>query len=181
MQESVNVFVSDEKGKLLTYHMPSSITILDLKKQLQRDHEVAANLPVIRIGLFLGSFSGKELFDHSKILASYNVTSEGIKVSFKDLGVVLPQNVAYNIYYAGPTVMILLFYFQSRFFYGQEQDWKLSQQVGALICFLHFFRRVLESNFVHNFSEAPERISQAAGITFFYWFVFSYCVMYLFL
>jgi hypothetical protein len=100
--------------------MPSSATILDLKEKLQRDHAGAKNLPVIRIGLFLGDFTGKELFDHSKELTIYNKTSEGISISFRDLGVVVSQQVGYNIAYIGPTVMILLFYFGSRTFYGQD-------------------------------------------------------------
>jgi very-long-chain enoyl-CoA reductase len=89
--------------------------------------------------------------------------------------------VGYNIAYIGPTVMILLFYFGSKRVYGVDQDWRTNQQVGVLVTFLHYFRRVLESNFVHNFTEAPQSITKAPFIMFYYWFLFGFVVMYYFL
>ena len=77
--------------------------------------------------------------------------------------------------------MTLVFYLCSAQIYGVEQKWKLNQTVGAIVAFLHYFRRVIESNFIHNFTEQPLPFAAIPGIMFYYWFLFGFCVMYFFL
>jgi hypothetical protein len=49
------------------------------------------------------------------------------------------------------------------------------------VAFLHYFRRVIESNFIHNFTEAPGHIRNIINIMIYYWFLFGFLVMYFFL
>ena len=133
------------------------------------------------MGLFLGDLKGRELFDHAKQLKDYKATSEGLQISYRDLGVVVPQQLVYNIAYIGPTCMILLFYFCSKQVYGTEQVWRYNQSVGSLVAFLHYFRRVIESNFIHNFTEAPGPVMNIFNIMFYYWGLYGFVVHYFFL
>jgi very-long-chain enoyl-CoA reductase len=142
---------------------------------------VQGNLSTRRIGLFLGDLKGRELFDHAKKLKDLNPTSEGLVMSYKDMGFVLPQQVVYNCAYIGPTLLILLFYFCSEQVYGVKQTWRFNQQVGTLVAFLHFFRRVIESNFIHNFTEAPAPIAAVPFIIFYYSGLYGIVVHYFFL
>ena len=46
--------------------------------------------------------------------------------------------------------------------------------------FLHYFRRILETNFVHNYNDMPSPIYMIPAIMIYYWFLFGFCVMYYF-
>ena len=59
-----------------------------------------------------------------------------------------------------------------------DQEWKFNQSVAAVVAFLHFFRRLIETNFLHVFTEQPLPLFSIPGIIFYYWFLFGYCVMY---
>ena len=188
----INVKVVDTEGNvLLSKEMSLKHTILDLKEQLQQNHPPAgksnplltciASLSTRRVGLFLGDSKGRELFEHGKNLGAVTKTSEGLLVTYKDLGPVVSQHLVYNAAYTGPTAMVLLFYFGSKQVYGVEQSFTINQKVGALVAFLHYFRRVIESNFVHVFTEQPLPWVAVPGIMFYYWFLFGFCVAYFFL
>ena len=54
--------------------------------------------------------------------------------------------------------------------------------MGALVAFLHFSRRLIESNFLHVFTEQALPWKEGlAEIATYYWFMFGYCVAYRFL
>jgi very-long-chain enoyl-CoA reductase len=77
--------------------------------------------------------------------------------------------------------MTVVFYAFSEQVYGKVAERKLNQKVGALVAFLHYFRRLIESNFIHRFTEQPLPWSEAWGIILYYGLMFGYCVMYFFL
>jgi very-long-chain enoyl-CoA reductase len=77
--------------------------------------------------------------------------------------------------------MTAVFYLCSKQIYGVEQEWRFNQTVGALVAFLHYFRRLIESNFIHRFTDQPLPWVAIPGIMFYYWFLFGICVMYFFL
>ena len=49
-----------------------------------------------------------------------------------------------------------------------------------VVAFLHYSRRVIESNFIHKFTEQPLPFKDLQIISFVYWFVFGFLVMYFF-
>ena len=77
--------------------------------------------------------------------------------------------------------MTAVFYLFSKQIYGVDQEWKFNQTVAAAVAFLHYFRRIIESNFIHVFTEQSLPADQYGGIIFSYWFLFGFCTMYLFL
>ena len=89
--------------------------------------------------------------------------------------------MTYNAAYIGPCVMTAVFYLYSKEIYGVDQEWRFNQTVAAVVAFLHYFRRLIESNFIHVFTEQPLPWAAIPGIMFYYWFLFGFCVMYFFL
>ena len=78
-------------------------------------------------------------------------------------------------------MMIVALYFCRKQIYGEEVPLKFNQVVGMVVAFLHYSRRVIESNFIHRFTEQPLPFTAIPGIMFYYWFLFGFVVMYFFL
>ncbi len=106
---------------------------------------------------------------------------KGIHFGHYDVGPDVSQQLTYSLAYIGPCVMTIVFFLFSKQIYGVDQGWKFNQIVAAVVVFIHFFRRVIELNYIHAFTEEPRPWRSIPGIIFYYWFLFGYCVMYLFL
>jgi very-long-chain enoyl-CoA reductase len=50
--------------------------------------------------------------------------------------------------------------------------------VAILVTFLHYFRRLMEVNFLHNYSEETLPWIAPVGLMLYYWFLWGYLVMY---
>ncbi len=81
---------------------------------------VLGDLSVMRVGLFLNDFKGRELFDHGKQLKDLKQGSDGLLIRYKDLGPVVSQQLTLNFAYIGPCVMTVVFYFFSKQIYGVD-------------------------------------------------------------
>lgn len=74
--------------------------------------------------------------------------------------------------------MILLFAFCGDMIYGESDIKRTNQAIGAFCSFAHYFRRVIESNFVHKFTEQLLPWASIPAIMFYYWILFGYLVAY---
>ena len=107
----LQVKIVDAKGEVLfAKDMSGESTVLDLKELFKARYAQAQKLPTIRIGLFINSYTGRELFDHSKQLKDIFKGSDAL-ICYKDIGFVVWQQLVYNIAYIGPVMMITALYF----------------------------------------------------------------------
>ena len=116
--EKLHVKIVDAKGEVLfASDVSAEATVLDLKELFKARYALAQNLSSKRIGFYINGYKGRELFDHGKHLKDLFKGSDAL-VSYKDLGPVFSQQLVYNIYYIGPTLLTVALYFFHQQIYG---------------------------------------------------------------
>ena len=59
----------------------------------------------------IGDYKYRSLFDDNKKIGDLVKSSEGLLLTYKDLGPVVSQQLIYNLAYIGSTLLILYLYF----------------------------------------------------------------------
>ncbi|CAO0798464.1 unnamed protein product [Mucor circinelloides] len=93
----------------------------------------------------------KKVLDLDKTLEEQGI-NEQTNVYFKDLGAQIGWRTVFMIEYAGPILIHPIFYYLSKFIYGSSFTHSPMQTVTYYMVMAHFFKRELETVFVHRFS-----------------------------
>ncbi|KAI9183887.1 3-oxo-5a-steroid 4- dehydrogenase [Blastocladiella emersonii ATCC 22665] len=114
------------------------------------------------------TFGKKVLDDDAKTLWSYRV-EDGATVQFKDLGPQIGWRTVFLIEYLGPMLIYPVFFHFGHLIYGQDFEHTPTQGLLYSMLMLHFFKRELETLFVHRFSHGTMPLFNVFKNSFHYW------------
>ncbi|KAI9012937.1 3-oxo-5-alpha-steroid 4-dehydrogenase-domain-containing protein [Gaertneriomyces semiglobifer] len=108
--------------------------------------------------------------DRSAPLSKYNISANDT-ITFKDLGPQIGWTTVFLLEYLGPLVIHLLFYFFPSVFYPGTKPEPRSQLQTLLVILnvLHYFKREIETLFVHRFSNSTMPLRNLPKNSFHYW------------
>lgn len=129
-----------------------------------------------------GSKQRATLLDYKKSLKEYSDGNSGnLTVVFKDLGPQVSYRTLFFFEYLGPLILYPIFYYFPVYqFFGYKGERVIHPvQTYALYywCF-HYFKRIMETFFVHRFSHATSPISNVFRNCAYYWSFGSYIAYY---
>lgn len=93
----------------------------------------------------------KKVLNLDKTLEEQGI-NEQTNIYFKDLGAQIGWRTVFMIEYAGPILIHPIFYYLSKLIYGSSFTHSPMQTVTYYMVMAHFFKRELETVFVHRFS-----------------------------
>ena len=98
---------------------------------------------------------GKGLKDEDS-LGKLGLTEKSLVLYFKDRGIQIGWTTVFLSEYAGPLLVYLLFYLRPSLIYGEAAASPMSRaaSLGAAAWSFHYAKRLLETVFVHRFSNA---------------------------
>ncbi|EGC39010.1 hypothetical protein DICPUDRAFT_52983 [Dictyostelium purpureum] len=165
----IKVVSQKSKKPIGTFTVGDKATLLDLKNQVKSKTKRSID----RIRLSIPKSGSSNLFEgltNNKDLVSKFVGNDGT-IYYKDLGPQISWTLVFVCEYAGPLFVYPLFYFLPSIFYGSYANTEKTQvQNIALICYsLHYIKRVLETLFVHRFSNGTMPIFNLFKNCSYYW------------
>jgi len=103
-------------------------------------------------------------------LRSLELGTPKIQLYFKDLGPQVQWKTVFLTEYAGPIFVYLLFYLQPSIIYGSNSEPKHPYVHMLCVCFVfHYVKRLLETQFVHRFSNGTMPIQNIFKNSIYYW------------
>lgn len=151
---------------------PASSTIGDLKRAIgsAKPKYKDVNRQELRM-----EAKGKFVKDEAT-LESLGIT-DGSTLYFKDRGLQIGWNTVFLAEYMGPLLVYLLFYIRPWVVYGDaaSKEICLTAHIAAAAWVFHYAKRVLETIFVHRFSNATMPISNLFKNCSYYWGFTAYC------
>merc|ERR1711892_104715 len=145
---------------------PSTSTIGDLKRAIGsvKPKYADTNRQELR-----QEAKGKPLKDEST-LESLGIT-ENATLYFKDRGTQIGWTTVFLAEYMGPLIVYLLFYIRPWIVYGDTTDKEVSTtaHIAAAAWVFHYAKRVLETIFVHRFSNATMPLANLFKNCSYYW------------
>jgi len=113
---------------------------------------------------------GKGLKD-DETLGKLGLTEDSITLYIKDRGIQIGWTTVFLSEYAGPLFVYLLFYIRPRIIYGDTSNDKISSaaHVAAMAWSFHYIKRLLETIFVHRFSNATMPLGNLFKNCSYYW------------
>lgn len=129
-----------------------------------------------------GSKQRATVLDYKKSLKEYSDGNSGnLTVVFKDLGPQVSYRTLFFFEYLGPLILYPIFYYFPVYqFFGYKGERVIHPvQTYALYywCF-HYFKRIMETFFVHRFSHATSPISNVFRNCAYYWSFGSFIAYY---
>ncbi|VDD95886.1 unnamed protein product [Enterobius vermicularis] len=113
--------------------------------------------------------AGKGVSD-SVVLSSLNLPFEGANLFLRDLGPQIGWQTVFLAEYAGPLLIYPLFYLRPAWLYGEGSSVVTFPVRLALICWsFHYIKRLLETLFVHRFSNATMPLMNIFKNCGYYW------------
>ncbi|ORZ40455.1 3-oxo-5-alpha-steroid 4-dehydrogenase-domain-containing protein [Catenaria anguillulae PL171] len=164
----MKISIVSKSGKVLADNFEldgnaDAVTILDLKKAYHKLNKKAT--PERQ----RWTFGKKALDEDDKSLASYKVFDKA-QLTFKDLGPQIGWKTVFLIEYAGPLFIYPFFYGFGHLVYGTEPVVKnQAQEIAYAMLMFHFFKRELETLFVHRFSHGTMPFFNVFKNSFHYW------------
>jgi len=151
---------------------PSSSTVGDLKRAIgsAKPKYKDVNRQELR-----QEAKGKPLKDEAT-LESLGIT-ESTTLYFKDRGTQIAWTTVFMAEYMGPLLVYLLFYIRPWLFYGDTSTAEISTttHLAAAAWSFHYAKRVLETIFVHRFSNATMPLGNLFKNCSYYWGFTAYC------
>lgn len=162
----VEILHSRTKNVLHVFNDLSLYTTVEEIKQAY--HKIKPKLYPAR-QLFKREQNGKPLSDEDT-LRSLGFESEA-KLYLKDLGPQVGWKTVFLTEYAGPLFVYLLFYLRPSFIYGTDASKPKHLYVHiACACFMfHYGKRLLETHFIHRFSNGTMPIMNIFKNSGYYW------------
>ncbi|KAM7053356.1 trans-2,3-enoyl-CoA reductase-like isoform 3-T3 [Acridotheres tristis] len=171
------VDVQSKKQICIVDKVPPASTILDVKHKF---HKACPQWYPSRVGLQLER-NGPFLKDSTSIQSL--AVSSIITLYFTDLGQQVGWTTFFLTEYTGPLLIYLLFYIRLSTIYDQVESRKnFRHPVVHLACFchcLHYIRHLLETLFVHKFSEGHTPLKNMIKGCAFYWGFTSWIAYYI--
>ena len=162
----IAVNVELPKGEKLELRIIENAPIAEIRLKIQEQTKI----PLIQQRLeIVGSSEKKVVLDNTKNLSHYSGHSVNnvINLKLKNLGFQINYRTFFYIEYAGPLVTFPLAYL---LFAGRNDHF---HQLITLLVIVHFAKRILESKFIHIFSNASVPLSVVARNCSFYWILFG--------
>lgn len=173
---SVEILHSKSLKPLANVEVSSSATVGDVKKAF----EAKKSYLYPSRQMFKLEAVGKGLRDEEK-LADLKPNATSIKLFFKDLGPQVGWTTVFLTEYAGPLIIYVIFYLRPAFIYGPRPSTKYHDVVhyacGAWV--FHYAKRLLETIFVHRFSNATMPIANIFKNSIYYWGFAAYIAYYI--
>lgn len=162
------------KGKtsnVICLEIDNKSTVLNLKQQYSQK----SGLPLHQIALKLKSVN---LGDDSKQLSEYGL-GENATIHVKNLGPQIGYRTVFIVEYLGPLLIVLLYSYRPAFIYDQprKSEYTLAAKCGIAAWTFHFFKRELETLFVHRFSRPTMPLFNLFKNCAYYW-IFALVVGY---
>ncbi|KAJ3320915.1 3-oxo-5a-steroid 4- dehydrogenase [Blyttiomyces sp. JEL0837] len=110
----------------------------------------------------------KTVLERGKKLSDYNI-KDGDAIIFKDLGLQVGWTTVFLIEYFGPLFIHPLFLFNQELIYGKSAPRTKVQETFLVLVLFHFFKRELETLFVHRFSNDTMPFRNLPKNCFHYW------------
>ncbi|KAK9452329.1 3-oxo-5-alpha-steroid 4-dehydrogenase-domain-containing protein [Limtongia smithiae] len=110
-------------------------------------------------------------------LEKYDLQEKSI-IYVKDLGLQIAWSTVFYFEYAGPIVVHLIAYNASKWFYGVDYEYTKTQTAVYYMMLIHFFKRELETRFVHRFSNATMPIANIFRNSFYYTLLSGFLISY---
>ncbi|KAI3981225.1 hypothetical protein MKX01_041364, partial [Papaver californicum] len=122
------------------------------------------------------------VLDYKKTIQDYcDGNSNSIIVVFKDLGTQVYYSTLFFWEYFGPLIIYPIFYYFNLYQYlGFKGERRIHPvQIYAMYCWcFHYFKRIMETFFVHRFSHATSPLSNVFRNCAYYWSFGSYIAYY---
>merc|ERR1712215_391450 len=146
--------------------LESSATIEDVKKAIGKSKQKYKDVNRQELRQ---EPKGKGLKDEAT-LESLGIT-ESTKLYFKDRGTQIGWTTVFVSEYMGPLVVYLLFYIRPWIIYGDtaKNEMSLTAHIAAAAWVFHYAKRILETVFVHRFSNATMPIMNLFKNCSYYW------------
>ncbi|VDM97957.1 unnamed protein product [Thelazia callipaeda] len=159
-------------------------SIMAIKKRLSQrkfyDRSYWLSLPVNRIALRLDA-KGKNLKD-DLIIRDLNLPSACVQLYIRDLGLQIGWKTVFIFEYLGPLLIYPIFYFRPFFIYENAGSrTPIPDAVSAaLVCWtIHYIKRLIETQFVHRFSNATMPLQNIFKNCSYYWAFTAYVSYYI--
>ena len=148
---------------------PGSATVGEIKKSIGRSKKKFADVNRQELR---AEAKGKGLKDDAS-LESLGLAGGGkVVLYFKDRGVQIGWTTVFLAEYAGPLLVYLLFYLRPSLIYGPaaaSQETSRATHLAAAAWTFHYGKRLLETVFVHRFSNATMPLSNLFKNCSYYW------------
>ena len=148
---------------------PGSATVGEIKKNIGRSKAKFADINRLELR---SEAKGKGLKDDAS-LESLGLAGGGkVVLYFKDRGVQIGWTTVFLAEYAGPLFVYLLFYLRPSLIYGptaSSQEICQATHLAAAAWSFHYGKRLLETVFVHRFSNATMPLTNLFKNCSYYW------------
>ncbi|GER51346.1 3-oxo-5-alpha-steroid 4-dehydrogenase family protein [Striga asiatica] len=172
----MKVTVTTRSGRELIkggLELSDSATVADLQEAIhKRTRKYYPSRQRLTLPLPSGSKERPIIFTSKKSLKEYADSNKELTVVFKDLGPQVNYSTLFFWEYLGPLILYPVFYFfpvYSLFGYKGERVIQPVQTYALYYWCLHYFKRIMETFFVHRFSHATSPLSNVFRNCAYYW------------
>jgi len=165
---SVHVFSAKRPDKLIGTidNLDKGDSVLSLKRHVSMlDSSISSNRQSLRL-----EPNGKSLKDEQS-LGELNLPRNNAQIFLKDLGPQISWKTVFMVEYLGPLLIYPIFYLRPAIIYGKTSGAPILPVVHlACICWtFHYAKRLLETQFVHRFSNATMPRANIFKNSGYYW------------
>lgn len=163
--------------------LDSTATVADLQEAIhQRIKKYYPSRQRLTLPLQPGSKAKPVVLQSKKSLKEYTSgNSDTITVVFKDLGSQVSYRTLFFFEYLGPLILYPVFYYFPVYQYFGYKDERVIRPIQTYAmyywCF-HYFKRIMETFFVHRFSHATSPLSNVFRNCAYYWSFGCYIAYY---
>ncbi|KAF8820641.1 3-oxo-5-alpha-steroid 4-dehydrogenase [Cardiosporidium cionae] len=154
-----------------TFEVTESTTVEEFKAEFYKKYHYYPE----RQWWNIGKVTGKALKEGTLV---ENGITEGSFLYFKDMGVQISWRLVFVLEYLGPLLIFPLFYFFPSIYVVYDTEKSLVQKIAFFLALFHYFKREMETLFVHRFSNATMPIFRVPINCGHYWGLFGAAVGY---
>ncbi|KAH0676714.1 hypothetical protein KY285_024515 [Solanum tuberosum] len=173
----MKVLVVTRSGKELIkggLELNDSATVADLQEAIhKRTRKFYPSRQRLTLPVQPGSKERPTVLHYQKSLSEYTKGSTGeLTVVFKDLGPQVKYSTLFFFEYLGPLLLYPIFYYfpvYKYFGYKEERVIHPVQTYALYYWCFHYFKRIMETFFVHRFSHATSPIANVFRNCAYYW------------
>ena len=181
---SIEITVKDRKEQVIATFTDVEIgmTVAEFRSKFCMECDFARQKKLVpqRARFTINEMRGEAMTDLKKPLSHY-VQDPTVTMYFKDLGPQIGWDTVFYVEYAGPIVITLLMVALRMTVWEKEKGFELNQKLGVFMVLLHYFKRELETAFVHRFSSETMPLSNIFKNSFHYFILFGFGTMFFYL
>ncbi|KAG9150211.1 hypothetical protein Leryth_009782 [Lithospermum erythrorhizon] len=172
----MKVIITTRSGKEFIkggLELTDSATVADLQDAIhKRTTKYYASRQRLTLPLPPGTRERPTVLNYKKTLAEYSEGKTTLTVVFKDLGPQVKYSTLFFWEYLGPLILYPVFYhFPVYKYLGYEEERIIhpAQTYAMYYWCFHYFKRIMETFFVHRFSHATSPLSNVFRNCAYYW------------